>query len=135
MNNALILPAPLLRQALLADAVTTTACAALLIAGAGVLDGLLGLPAALLQGAGLGLLPFAALAAVLGTRARIPRLAVLAVIGLNALWVLDSLLLLVGGWVAPTAAGTVFVIAQAVVVAMYAELQLIGLRRSAPAAA
>lgn len=135
MTNAPILPAPLLRQALLADAVTSAACAALLIGGAGFLEGLLGLPAALLRGAGLVLLPFVALVAFLGTRERLPRMAVLAVIGLNALWAADSLLLLVSGWVAPTAAGTVFVIAQAVAVAMYAELQFMGLRRSVAAAA
>ncbi|HEX2554043.1 MAG TPA: hypothetical protein VHL98_10090 [Microvirga sp.] len=135
MTNAPILPAPLLRQALLADAVTTAACAALLIAGAGFLDDLLGLPAALLRGAGLVLLPFVALVAWLGTRTRLPRLAVLAAIGLNALWAVDSVLLLVSGWVAPTAAGLAFVIAQGVVVAMYAELQLMGLRRSAAALA
>jgi hypothetical protein len=73
MTNASILPAPLLRQALLADAVTTAACAALLLGGAGFLDGLLGLPAALLTGAGLVLVPFVALVAWLGTRARLPR--------------------------------------------------------------
>ena len=134
MTNAPILPAPLLRQALLADAVTSAACAALLVGGAGVLDDLLGLPAALLAGAGLVLVPFAGLVAWLGTRARLPRMAVLAVIGLNALWALDSVLLLVSGWVAPNAAGLAFVIAQAVVVAMYAELQVMGLRRSAAAA-
>ncbi len=134
MTNAPIFPAPLLRQALLADAVTSAACAALLVGGAGFLDDLLGLPTALLRGAGLVLLPFVALVAWLGTRARVPRLAVLAVIGLNALWALDSVLLLMSGWVAPNAAGLAFVIAQAVVVAMYAELQVMGLRRSDPTA-
>ncbi len=134
MTNAPILPAPLLRQALLADAVTSAACAALLVGGAGFLDDLLGLPTALLRGAGLVLLPFVAFVAWLGTRARVPRLAVLAVIGLNALWALDSFLLLASGWVAPHAAGLAFVIAQAVVVAMYAELQVMGLRRSDPTA-
>jgi hypothetical protein len=49
MTNAPLLPSPLLRQALLADAVTTAACAALMIAGAGFLEGLLGLPATLLR--------------------------------------------------------------------------------------
>ena len=48
----------------------------------------------------------------------------------NAVWSADSLLLLVTGWVQPTAAGTAFVIAQAVAVAVYAELQFVGLRRS-----
>ena len=135
MTNAPILPAPLLRQALLSDAVTTAACAALMIAGAGFLEGLLGLPAALLRGAGLVLLPFVALVAVLGLRERVPRLAVVAVIGLNALWTVDSILLLLSGWVAPTAAGIAFVLAQAAVVAMYVELQVIGLRRSTAALA
>ncbi len=135
MTNAPILPAPLLRQALLADAVTTAACAALLIGGAGILDDLLGLPAGLLRGAGLVLVPFVALVSWLGTRQRLPRMMILAVIGLNILWVIDSVLLLVGGWVTPTAAGLAFVIAQAVAVAMYAELQIIGLRRSTTALA
>ena len=135
MTNAPILPAPLLRQALLADAVTTAACATLLIGGAGILDDLLGLPAGLLRGAGLVLVPFVALVFWLGTRQRLPRMMILAVIGLNILWVIDSVLLLVSGWVAPTAAGLAFVIAQAVAVAMYAELQIIGLRRSTTALA
>jgi hypothetical protein len=66
MTNAPLLPSPLLRQALLADAVTTAACAALMIAGAGFLEGLLGLPATLLRGAGLLLIPFVAYVAMLG---------------------------------------------------------------------
>ncbi|WP_431267624.1 hypothetical protein [Dankookia sp. P2] len=53
----------------------------------------------------------------------------------NALWALDSLLLLVSGWVAPTALGGSFVVAQALVVALLAELEYTGLRRSAPLAA
>jgi hypothetical protein len=48
----------------------------------------------------------------------------------NALWVVDSLLLLVSGWVSPTSAGYAFVIAQALVVLMYADFQIVGLRRS-----
>jgi hypothetical protein len=43
---------------------------------------------------------------------------------------LDSVLLLFTGWVEPTGLGEVFVIAQAVVVAVVAELELVGLRRS-----
>jgi hypothetical protein len=38
--------------------------------------------------------------------------------------------LLVSGWVAPTALGYAFVIAQAAVVAVLAELQIAGLRRT-----
>jgi CHASE2 domain-containing sensor protein len=130
-----IQPAPFLRQALLADAVTSAACAVLMIAAAGFLEGLLGLPAALLRGAGLVLLPFVACLAVLATRESVPRAAVWAVIGANALWAVESALLLLTGWVDPTPAGIVFVIAQGAVVALYAELQIVGLRRSAALAA
>ncbi len=135
MTNAPLLPSPLLRQALLADAVTTAACAALMIAGAGFLEGLLGLPATLLRAAGLLLIPFVAYVVMLGFRERVSRGAVWSVIGLNALWVVDSVLLLVSGYVTPTGSGIAFVLAQAAVVAMYAELQFMGLRRSSPALA
>jgi hypothetical protein len=47
----------------------------------------------------------------------------------NASWVAASLLLLVGGWVAPTALGYAFVIAQAVVVGVFAELQYMAVRK------
>jgi hypothetical protein len=119
-----------LRYALLADAVASGATGLLMIAGAGLLEGLLGLPTALMREAGLVLVPYVAFVAWVGTREVIARGAVKAVIALNVLWVAASVLLLVSGWVAPTALGTAFVIAQAAAVALFAELQLIGLRRS-----
>jgi hypothetical protein len=130
-----IIPSPLLRQALLSDAVTTIACALLMLFGAGFLDPLLGLPANLLRTAGFILVPYAAWVAYLGTREGVQRVLVWAVVAVNALWTLDSILLLVSGWVAPTPAGYAFVIAQAAVVALYAELQAMGLKRSAAAMA
>ena len=123
-------PVPLLRQALLADAVTSAACALLLIAAAGPLAGLLGLPAGLLRGAGIVLVPFVALLAVMAMRDSLPRILVWAVIAGNALWAVESALLLASGRVEPTRAGYAFVVAQAIVVAMYAQLQFMGLRRS-----
>jgi hypothetical protein len=57
-----------------------------------------------------------------------------AIIALNVLWVAGSIGLLVSGWVAPTALGYAFVIAQAIVVGVFAELQFVGLRRSEAAA-
>ncbi|MGE0726318.1 MAG: hypothetical protein AB7O45_18235, partial [Alphaproteobacteria bacterium] len=95
---------------------------------------LLGLPAALLRGAGIVLLPFAALVAWLGTRREVARGAVWAVVVVNALWAIDSIVLLLTGWVAPTGLGIAFVVFQAVVVAGFAELQWMGLRRSAAVA-
>jgi hypothetical protein len=128
-------PAPFLRQALLADAVTTAACALLMLLAAGPLAGWLGLPASLLRAAGLVLIPFAIVVGALAFRESLPRMAVWTVIVANAVWAVDSLLLLFSGWVSPNAAGTAFVIVQAVAVALYAELQLMGLKRSSAALA
>ena len=124
-----------LRQALLADALVSGATGLLLALGAGALAGFLGLPEALLRYAGLILLPYAAMVAAIGTRSSIRPAAAWAVIAINALWALDSVILLLSGWVAPNALGYGFVIAQAAVVAMFAEIQLISLRRSPSRAA
>src|SRR5215204_5327545 len=106
-------PSPFLRKSLMLDAVATGATAALLIAGAGLLDALLGLPVALMREAGLILVPFVAFVAWVGTREEVARGAVWTIIAANALWVAASIGLLVSGWVAPTALGYAFVIAQA----------------------
>lgn len=127
---SVLVPSPLLRQALLADAATSGACGALLLLGAGFLEGLLGLPGPLLRTSGAFLIGYAGLVAVLGTRPTLPNVLVWAVILGNAVWAADSVLLLVSGWVEPSRAGTAFVILQALAVAMYAELQWMGLRRS-----
>ena len=124
-----------LRTVLLADAIASGATGLLMIAGAGLLDGLLGLPVALLREAGLVLIPYVAFVAWVGTRDAISRNAVQAVIVLNVLWVAGSIGLMVSGWVAPTMLGAAFVIAQGAVVAVLAELQFVGLRRGATAAA
>ena len=128
-------PSPFLRKSLLLDAAASGATAGLLIAGAGLLDGLLGLPVALMREAGLILVPFVAFVAWVGTREEVARGAVWTIIAANALWVAASIGLLVGGWVTPTALGYAFVIAQAAVVALFAELQYAGLKRPQPIAA
>ncbi|MGO4704673.1 hypothetical protein AB4072_02710 [Microvirga sp. 2MCAF38] len=130
-----IIPAPFLRQALMADATTSAACGVLMALGAAFLEPMLGLPAQLLRTSGVILLPYAALLAYLAMRETVPRVAVWAIILGNVLWAADSALLLASGWIAPTNAGYTFVLAQAVVVLMYAELQFIGLRRSTAIAA
>ena len=118
-----------LRNVLLLDAAASGATAALLIAGAGLLDGLLGLPVALMREAGLILVPYVAFVAWVGTREGIARGAVWAIVATNALWAIASVGLLVSGLVAPTILGTAFVIAQAAVVALLGELQYAGLKR------
>lgn len=124
-----------LRRVLLADAATSAACGVLLTLGAGLLAPLTGLPPALLSEAGLLLFPFAALVVYAATRASLSRPLVWTIIAGNALWAVDSIGLLLSGWVEPTLVGESFVIAQAIVVAVFAELEFFALRRSVQAAA
>lgn len=116
---------------MLADGIVSGATGILLALAAGPLADLLGLPALLLRLAGLSLLPFAALVVYLATRAGVrPRLTRV-IVGLNLLWAVGSLLLLLSGWVEPTLIGTLFTIAQALAVASFAGLQYRWLGRSA----
>jgi hypothetical protein len=121
---------PFLRWALLADALASGATALLMILFSGALAQLLQIPAGLMFNAGLVLVPYVALVAYLGTRERLPRWTVWAVIGANLLWALDSVLVALSGWFEPNGLGYAFIVGQAAVVAAFAELQVIGLRRS-----
>ena len=123
-----------LRRVLMIDAATSAACGLLMTAGSGFLSPLLNLPQSLLTEAGLLLFPFAALVWYTATRSSVPRALVWVVIASNALWAIDSIALLLSGWVAPNMLGEAFVLAQAIVVAVLAELEYFGLRR-APAMA
>lgn len=134
---ALSIPSPrapeFLRFALIADAAASGALGLGLAALAGPLSGLLGLPEALPRYVGIFLIVWAAGVLWLGTRARPARRAVWAVIAVNAVWALDSVLLLLSGWIAPTALGVAFILVQAAAVAVFAEIQYVGLRRRAAA--
>ena len=123
-------PSSLLRKALLADAVLSGATGLLLATAASPLSGLLGLSVGLLREAGLFILPFAALAAWMRFRQRLSRISVFVLVVANALWALDSVLVLLLGWLEPTVLGEVFVVGQALIVAVLAELEFVGLRRS-----
>jgi hypothetical protein len=128
--TASIDPSTFLRRVLLVDAATCFAMGLLLLLAAGVLATLLALPGALLQYAGLSLLPNAAFMAWIATRSSLSRVGVWIVIGGNALWVVGSVALLVAGWVSPSLLGHVFVITQAATVALLAEMEYVGLRKA-----
>jgi hypothetical protein len=119
-----------LRWILFLDATTCVATGVLMMVGSTALDQFFGLPTELLSYAGLSLLPFAVFLVYLATRETFSRSLIWAVILLNALWTVDSLLLLLTGWVDPTNLGYLFVVAQALGVAMLAGLEYIGLRMS-----
>jgi hypothetical protein len=118
-----------LRGTLLLDALASGATALLMLAAGGVLADLLAIPAALLRGAGLVLIPYVVFVGYLGMREHAPRAAVWTVVAANVLWAAASLLLLVSGWLAPTMLGYAFVIAQALIVVLFGELQYVALKR------
>jgi len=119
----------LLRLSLKLDAFASGAVGLVLAAGAPVLDGELGAPAAALVAVGVLLVAWAAGLLYLVSRPRIKRPAVWTIIGVNVLWAVDSVLL-AADWSALTAAGTAFVLAQAAAVVVLADLQFVGLRRA-----
>ena len=120
---------PFLRQMLFVDAAVSGAAGVLMAAGAPFLSPLLGLPENLLFWAGLLLFPFVALLIAVARRGKASRLVLVDIVAINALWVAASFGLLISGAVQPTMLGYAFVIAQALTVALLAELQFIGLRR------
>ena len=119
-----------LRRTLFADAATCAVTGLLSIIFSETLGARLELPAQLLFYAGLSLLPFASFLLFVGTRRRTAAVFVWAIILLNALWTLDSFLILLAGWVAPNAFGYTFVQLQAIGVAVLAGLEFVGLKRS-----
>lgn len=126
----MIQSSPLLRGALALDAAACAGMGVLLSFAATALSPPLGLPEPLLRGAGLLLLPCAGLLGWLARRRELPRLAVLSVIGVNLIWIADSLLLLAGGWFAPTGLGVAFVLVQAAAVLAVTMAEAVGLGRS-----
>jgi hypothetical protein len=119
-----------LRWVLVADAATCFASALLMVFGFSYLAELFGLPGGLLLYAGISLFPFAMFLVYLASRGNQSKPAVWSVILLNALWTLDSFLLFATGWVSPTQLGYAFVTAQAIVVAVLASLEYLGLKKS-----
>ena len=122
-----------LKRALTIDALMTGATALLLLLAAGVLARLLAVPEPLLRYAGIALVPFVAFVAFVARRPAVPRATILAIIGLNVAWVAASVWLLLGGRIQPNPLGYAFIIAQAVAVALFAEIQYVGLRRATAA--
>src|SRR5215475_829612 len=107
---------PLLRAALGIDALASGAMGLLLSALPTSLADLFALPEPLLRYTGAFLIAYAVFVAVLASRGK-PLLPLLwiVIVG-NAIWVVDSLLLLASQRVTPTPLGYVFVIAQALAV-------------------
>ena len=124
-----------LRRVLAVDAISSGAMGLAMLSFGSFIAQLLNLPVDLIRDAGLVLLPFAAFVGYIASREHPPRAGVWIIIALNVVWVVDSIVLLFTGWVEPNALGYSFVIAQAVVVGVFAELEYIGLKRAPTRAA
>ena len=98
---------------------------------AGVFASLLELPEALLRETGLFLIAYTALVGWLATRPSVPKALIMLVVAGNAVWTLASFALLLSGAVSPNLFGEIVVVAQAIATGIFAELQYMGLRRSA----
>ncbi|QDF39104.1 hypothetical protein FJN17_16955 [Bradyrhizobium symbiodeficiens] len=120
-----------LRRALLADAVFSGVAAFGFTLGASAFATLFNLPEALLRETGLFLIAYAALVGWLASRASVAKPLVLLVVVGNAAWTVGSIALLLSGAVSPNIAGELMVVAQAIATGVFAELQYVGLRKSA----
>jgi hypothetical protein len=121
----------LLRRALLADTIFSGVGALAMTLDAGVLSVLLQLPEALLRETGLFLIAYTALVGWLAMRPAVPKALIMLVVAGNAVWTLASFALLLSGAVSPNVSGEIAVVAQALATGIFAELQYMGLRRSA----
>lgn len=123
-----------LRNVLLIDAATCVLTGALLLVGARLIASVTAIPPSLLFYAGAILIPIAAFMAVTASRAALSPLAVWLIVAGNALWVVASIGLMIGPWIAPSVLGHAFIAAQAVAVAVLTVLELDGVRSAQIAA-
>ncbi len=119
-----------LRGVLFVDATTGMTTGFLLTLFATKLSEILALPVSFLFYAGLVSFPFAAFFLYVATRKQVAAFLVWVIIIGNLLWALDSFLLLLMGWFSPNTFGVAFIVTQAIGVAILADLEFIGLKRS-----
>ena len=123
----------LLRQALLLDAAASGSMGLVMAAAPGFVGGLLGLPTGFVLAIGVFFVVFAL--SLLALRSHPLRALVWLVIVGNFAWAVASVAILFTDLIAPNAFGIVVIVAQAIAVAVFAELEMIGLRRQSLAVA
>ncbi|PSK97274.1 hypothetical protein CLV30_12373 [Haloactinopolyspora alba] len=121
---------PLLRWALITDGAVSAVNGLAYVAAANAVGDLLELPVSLLVPAGVFLVVYGLVLIAMARRPRLARRAVAGVVVLNALWVVDSLVVASGAWFDPGTAGVVWLLMQAAVVAAFAVVQAVGMRRA-----
>lgn len=124
-----------LRRVLLLDAAASGATGLLLLVGGQVLADITGLQPAFAGPVGLFLIGYALAVAWVGARRTLHAGLVWAVVSLNLAWTAESILSVASGYLDVTSLGLAFVIAQALAVAGFAALEIVGVRGSARLAA
>jgi hypothetical protein len=119
-----------LRATLRADAVTCAAMGLLMSLFPTALSDFLSLPTPLLFYSGLSLFPVSGFLLYVATRRKTAAPLIWAIVFGNALWTIDSILILLTGWVTPNTLGLYFVVLQAAGVAVFVALEILGLKRS-----
>jgi hypothetical protein len=119
-----------LRYVLWADALSCLACGLLQVIFTASLSERLGLPAILLADTGEFLLLYGAAVAFLAARIRAPAPIIRLLIAGNIAWAVACIALLLGGGFALSLLGKAYIVAQALAVALLAELEYFGVRQS-----
>ncbi|WP_314174972.1 hypothetical protein [Streptomyces winkii] len=117
------------RLALKADGIVTGLNGLGYLALATVLEPFLGIGTSVHYAIGVFLVLYAAGVLVVGTRETINRTALGTVLVANLLWAALSVVTLFSGALSPTVAGEAWIVLQAVVVGLFAELQYVGMKR------
>jgi len=119
-----------LKTALLLDAVITGANGLAYVAGAAVLDSLLGPSPTHFVLIGVFLVACSVILGITGTRRPIPRGWAMFAAEVNVAWAIGSVAVVMFGWLDLTTTGEVWALTQAALVAAFATLQLMALRRT-----
>ena len=131
MNASIFASANFLRNILIIDAISCSACGALQLLFGATLADLFALSASLLMWTGEFLLAYAAVVTVVAFKLPQPHPIVWAFVIGNFAWAIGCAALLLGSWVVPTTLGKAYIVMQAITVVVLAELQLTCLRGSA----
>ncbi|WP_055569154.1 hypothetical protein [Streptomyces atriruber] len=120
-------PRTMLRRFLGLDAVVTGGNGVAYAAASGPLGRFLGVDSGVLLGLGVGLVLYGVGVGLLAARKSPPAVAVQAVVEVNVVWTVLSVVALVA-WLSPSTAGAVWIPLQAVVVGGFAVVQYAALR-------
>lgn len=118
------------RLSLIGDAVICGALAALAIVAASPLSDAMDLPANLIRGAGIVLIPYVVYLAVIVARNVLTTATIRVAVLVNILWAVGCAVVLLSGHVEPNALGVVFIAVQAAGVLLIGAIQHLGAREA-----